>query len=467
MKTKPITKQREQHNPLRNLKINQAVRLVESYPRGEFADLMWTLGAPFVGVEAADADLSAIIGRRADALYEMDWNCKPSTGERFDDKLAEEQAEFLHEIAEGINNIESAIEHLALASCRGFSVVEIVDEGNGKIALEPVDHWNIARDGLAGDWYYNPESRQISAKRLGEEMKIDPTRFIIREVPRPFGRIAIAKFIRTNLAERDWASFTEIYGLPSGVVVMPEGTSEEGRDLFASQAEAIAEAGSGALPFGSEYFANPATTGMTSGPFRDLLDYLTEKLILVGTGGKLTMLAESGSGTLGGNAHMEVWKQLARAEAVRISRLIQQQLFEPLLKQQWPDQKVSAYWELAYREEIGSSGIIDDAVKLNTAGYRMDAEELAEKTGYKLDGVGDAEPEPKPEPKPTDKQDQEPIKEPEPEIESPKPSTKKNRLVKKELSLDTISKFKQTIFDNLFLLSLEAFNPHESKVIPA
>ncbi|HRQ88169.1 MAG TPA: DUF935 family protein, partial [Bacteroidia bacterium] len=277
---------REQHNPLRGLTMSRAVSLVESYPRGEFADLMWTLGAPFVGIEAADADLCAIVGRRADALYEMDWNAKEMAGDRVDASLAQEQAAFIDELAESVEGLEDVVEHLALAACRGFSLVEIVPKWTERgVELLPVDHWNVVRDGLRGDWFYNPAAMQVGARALGDELRLDPRRFVIREVRRPFGRIALAKHVRSNLAERDWSSFAEIFGLPSGVVTMPPDVPEDREAEFEAAARAIAEGGSGALPNGSDYKPNPAVTGKSGAPFREFLDYLTEKLVLVGTGG--------------------------------------------------------------------------------------------------------------------------------------------------------------------------------------
>jgi len=44
---------RENYNPLRGLTLNRAIALMEAFPRGEYADLMWTMGAPLLGVECA------------------------------------------------------------------------------------------------------------------------------------------------------------------------------------------------------------------------------------------------------------------------------------------------------------------------------------------------------------------------------------------------------------------------------
>lgn len=376
---------REWHNPLRGLTLSRAITLIESYPRGEFADLMWTLGAPYMGIETADADLSAILSRRCNALAEMDWNATPMQGDLVNDAEAAKQAAAVQELMDGIENLYDAIEHLQIALNRGFAHCEILEGPDGTPrALAPVDQWHVVRDGIYGGWRYNPNAHQTSYRVLsGNDMPED--RFIIRTVRRPLGRIALVKFVRANLSEADWGAFTERYGLASGVVTMPPDVRPEDEAVFVSAAQAVAEGGTGALPHGSDYKPNSSDKGSGSAPFESHLDYLTKKLVLVGTNGMLTMLAESGSGTLAGNAHAATFDQLARGDARSISELIQKQLVEPYLKKRFPGQRISAYWELAFREEVDGSEVVNDAVALSGAGYAMDAGELAEKTGYKLE----------------------------------------------------------------------------------
>lgn len=98
------------------------------------------------------------------------------------------------------------------------------------------------------------------------------------------------------------------------------------------------------------------------------------------------MLAESGSGTLAGGAHLETFRRIARGEARKIGEIIQRQVVRPFLEERFPGAEEMAYFEMAFREEVESAQIVEDAVKLAGAGYRMAAEELSEKTGYELEG---------------------------------------------------------------------------------
>lgn len=376
---------REWHNPLRHFTLARAISLAEAYPRGEFADLMWTMGAPFNGIETADADLLAIIERRTSALGEMDWNAKPKTGKRIDTVLAAEQEAAVHELMDGIDNLYEAITHLALSFVRGFAHVEIIETASGAVSeLRAVDQWHVTRRGIRGGWRYNPEAKQTNWDALGAELDMPTDRFVIREVARPVGRIALLKFARQALNDADWGAYVERYGIASGVVTMPPDVPEGEEETFLAAAQAVAEAASGALPHGATWSPNSPDKGSGTAPFSDRLEWLSEKLVLAGTGGKLTMLAESGSGTLAGGAHQEAFDQLARGDARAIGEVLTKQLVNPWLRKAFPGRPISAYFEMAFREEVDGSAVVEDAVALAGAGYRVDATELSEKTGLKL-----------------------------------------------------------------------------------
>jgi hypothetical protein len=139
---------------------------------------------------------------------------------------------------------------------------------------------------------------------------------------------------------------------------------------------------SGVLPSGSDYQPNASPPG--AGPFRAYLDYFTEKLVLAATGGRLTMLTQSGSGTLAGGAHADTFRQLARGHGRRISECLQKQFDKPIIEAVFPGKPVLAYFTLDFQAAPETSEIVDHAQKLSQAGYRMDVDDLSERTGYDL-----------------------------------------------------------------------------------
>lgn len=387
-RTRAWNRWRERYNPLRGINISRCATLMEQYQRGEMADPQWV----YFFIEQGDADLFAILERREAALLQLDWNIKLASGrwskddprqQGFDKALAAEQAQALREAYEGVDNLDEAFSHLQLATFRGFAHCEKYRNADGGIFhLEIVDQWNMVRDLLRGRWKYNPEATATTFYALPEENLVDPNDFLIRERDRHVNRLALLKFIRSNLSEKDWDSFIEIYGIPSGVIIGPPGVSSGKEAEYQASAQAIAEGGSGFLPNGSNYVPNK--TSLVDVPFRPRLDYLTEKLILAGTGGLLTMLTQSGSGTLAGNAHMEAFDMIARAEAKKISGIFQRSFDSEILERNFPGRDRLAYFEIAANDELDPDKIADQAQKLRAAGYAIDVTQLSEKSGWNL-----------------------------------------------------------------------------------
>ncbi len=373
---------REQYNPLRGMTLSLAVSLMEQGQRGEFADLQWL----YYFVEMTDAIPFTLVDRRISAMMEMDWNIKIVDQDKragFDEKLAADQQAFLREEYDRIDNLYEAIEHLEMAAFRSYAHLQPHFNQAGEINhLEILDQWNFVRDGLYGSWYWNPEAKSCGALNLGTEAIIDPKQFIIRTCRRHIDRIALVKFIRKSLGEKDWSAFVEIYGIPGCIVIGPANVPPGKESEYESAAEAVAQGASGYLPNGSQVHVSSGERGVN--PFRDFIRYFDEQLVIVGTGGMLTTLAESGSGTLAGGAHSETFRSIARMEARAIGEVLQKQFDQRLLAARFPDKPVLAYFELAFDESPDKGEIIDHSVKLYTAGYQIDIEELSEKTGYTL-----------------------------------------------------------------------------------
>ena len=245
------------------------------------------------------------------------------------------------------------------------------------VHLEPVEQWHWTRKSLYAPWLYNANAMQTN---FGVEVPLD--RFIIREVKRPLDPIALISFIRSSLSQKDWDAFVEIYGLPGTVVIGPPHVPLGREADYQTAAENVAKGASGYLPNGSD--VRFATEPRGANPFGEHLRRLDEQLVLAGTGGLLTMLAEGGSGMLAGTAHQETFEIIAKAEAQRISEVFQRQFDAEILSREFPGQPRLAYFELAANEETDVAMVIEQAFKLAQGGYEIDVNELSEKTGYKL-----------------------------------------------------------------------------------
>lgn len=368
---------RDGYNPLRSLTIARAVSLLEEGERGAYADLQWT----YRYIEMQDATLGALIERRTSAVQKLDWNIKvrdevPAGKEA----VASKQKAALEAAYEKIGNLTAAVEAMAMASFRGFAHLEKVTNQDGDIVeLAPVDQWFWCRDGLYGQWTLNRNA--AFGTNRGEEVPLP--RFIVREVSRPINRVALIAFIRKALSQKDWDGFIETYGIPAVFVIMPESIPADKEDEYLEAAESVTSDARGVLPGGSD-IKTVDNGARGNNPFKDHLAYQDEQMILRGTGGLLTMLAQSGSGTLAGNAHAETFDEIAKAEAAEISEIFRKQLDSAVLATVTPGEPAFAYFELAANEETDTAAIIKDVAALSGAGYQVSPDFIAEKTGYQV-----------------------------------------------------------------------------------
>lgn len=370
---------RDQYNPLKGLNIRRAVSLLEAGERGAYAELQWT----YRFIEMQDATLGALIERRTSAVQEMSWNINIREGLEEGSKeeaLAEKQAELLKETYGRICNLKQAFETLVEASFRGFAHLEKVRVDDEIVELQPVEQWFWSRKGLNGPWLYDPKLGFGSIS--GEEWA--PENLITREVARPINRVALVAYLRKNLSQKDWDGFIETYGIdPLFITLPPEVPADKVKD-YQDSANAVVSNSRGVLPHGSEpKTINAGNRG--SNPFKEHIDYQDAQMVLRGTGGKLTMLAESGSGTLAGNAHADTFEAIAKAEAAEISEILQKAIDEEVLNDAFPGAEHYAYFEIAANEETDTKQVVSDVAELQKAGYKVKADQIEEKTGYEFE----------------------------------------------------------------------------------
>jgi len=375
---------RDSQNPLRTLTMPRAVNLLENAQRGIFADLMWLYE---VGIEEHDADLAVLLERTTAAIMDMEFKVSRARDDMrgFDERLADEQEEFLRGVYEGIPDLYAAFEHLVKARFRGFAHITPWWTDGTRLAIEslhPIPQWNMVRDGYRGGWAFNAKAANVGYDQVPEGDRLDPADYLVYCRQRPINKIGLVKYVRGTTSEKDWDAFIDIFGLPSAIIIAPDGVDDTKLGEFMNSAEAVAKGGSGALPSGSTVeFPNETRQ---SQPFQPRLEWLQKQLIMAGTGGLLSVLSAPDSGTLAGSVHDQAFKQIARMEARKISEIFQAQLDRQLLERQFPGKPVLAYFALQPAKERNVEGFVKNAQVLAAAGYYVAREQVEEETGLKI-----------------------------------------------------------------------------------
>jgi len=390
---------RDNYNPIRGLVIARALSLLEAADRGDFAELQLVMRK----VERRYPALKGLKARRLAALERLDWEIKmvEELPEGLTPQDADAQRKFLRGRYELVENLTETIGFLATAEFRGYAILQkhrFNDGGEFDGAVREF-HWlpqdQFSRDGQFGDFYYNQNSNfgigiDSCQRLLGEENRIGGAQlpredFVLREVDSPLYEIALVAFVNWCMGRKDWAAFTEIFGLPNGVTIMPANIPPGMEDEYRMAAERVADGVSGALPHGSD-IKFPTANVRGDAPFKNFCDAQDYDVVLAGTGGRLTMLTADKGGLGDGPAteHADAFDEIAEAEARKINAVLQNDFDRPELAAEFPGQPVLAYFELCARDSQGVNQIVNNAAALASAGYRVDAAWLSEATGIKF-----------------------------------------------------------------------------------
>lgn len=409
---------RDQYNPLRSLVIARVVAMLEAAERGDYAELQLTMRK----LEKRYPVLKGLKSRIHAAIEKLDWNIKvvEPLPEGANEAQAEAQQVYLRSRYDLIENLTEAIGFLATPEFRGYAILQkhrfnAADSSSSSSSssndgavreLHWLPHDQFSRAGCFGDFFYNKDSRfgvggDGCAAALGEENRISSSPsssssssssnlpredFIIREEESPLYEIALIAFVNWAMGRKDWAAFTEIFGLPKGVVIMPANIPN-GKELeYQVAAEKVSDGVAGALPATSD-IKFPTSSFKDNGPFKDFCAAQDADVVLAGTGGRLSMLTadKGGLGDGPSEEHADAFDDIAQAIARRINQTMQRDFDRLELAAEFPGQPVLAYFELCAVEQEDATEVITQITGLKSAGYNVSKEQVEEKTGYELD----------------------------------------------------------------------------------
>ncbi len=209
---------------------------------------------------------------------------------------------------------------------------------------------------------------------------LDPAAVIIREA-RPISLVAMFLIVSKLHAIHGWDAFLEVFGNPSIFAELPPGTSVEDAARMTELVRRLVSDGRGTVPSGTK-FTTVETGQNNCAAFMERARWCKEAIITVACGGQLTVLAESGSGTLAGNAHADSFESLCAGTAASISAAINKQFTRRLLAEKWPDAPALAKFTLAPEPADERADMADLLGKLTAAGYALESDEAASELAH-------------------------------------------------------------------------------------
>ena len=363
----------ERVNPLHDLTIAQA-RNIFDVARAHGSPLLQKI---YDEIELVDPVLGVCVDRRQAALAELGWKISPRPSA--DQGLADEQKDALDRFVRGIGNFTEMVEHLDLAFFRGFSVVQPIWEGDQVRHVSLLESWNFLFD-YDRRLLWNPDC-SLDPRACFEIPAA--ARIVQVRRRRPIDYPALAIHIRKYLGERDWGRFIERYGIPPVDVVMAPNATNENKADYVEAADRARDGLSTVWPSGSSTSRAEGSRGQD--PFSAFIEHQEKLIVLRATGGTLTSLAQSDTGSLAGGAQMEVWHQIVQRDSSLISDALNRQMFWLFLERNFPGRAPAVEFSIGREREVTASDAADLAVKLHGAGYLVDQAELEEATGFTLE----------------------------------------------------------------------------------
>ncbi len=151
----------------------------------------------------------------------------------------------------------------------------------------------------------------------------------------------------------------------------PPSIPEERRAEFDAVVRRIVGDGRGTVPAGTK-FQTVETTKDNAQAFEQRAKWCDDAIIKLVLGGLLTVQAESGSGTLAGNAHADSFDRLCAASARSISRAVDSQYCRRILQEAFPGQPILVHFVFGDEEQEDHAAVATMLATLATAGYRAE-----------------------------------------------------------------------------------------------
>lgn len=319
--------------------------------------------------------------------------------------LADAQAAHLRTRLAAVANLQEALAHLAMSDFRGVAALEVCGSPTLQ-RWEVIEPWCLIRPARRGPWLYNPTATPGAVN--GEAL--DPARVIIAEaraIDLPCMFLLCAKYHSTS----GWDAFLDVFGNPSLFLELPPQTTPQMAQEYDAIVRQIIGEGRGTIPSGSKF--QTVETGQNSADsFAARAEWCKKAIITLALGGTLTMMSESGTGTLAGSAHSDSLSRLITATARRISRAVDTQWAAPILRTAFPGKPILAHFTLRAEEERDTASAAQLLATLAGAGYTVTEAQAEELLGFPVTYHAPAAPQPftnsDPEP-PTDPTDPAPL----------------------------------------------------------
>lgn len=306
--------------------------LLQSADSGDLAGAL----VLFEEMQQKDPGLSSVVETRCNALTLLEYevvSAAESEDVKDQKQLADEAADYVRNQLSKIPSLIKMFDHLSTAIGSNLAVIELIWEGNRIVDAEVVPSNRLRIDPRT------PGVVRVITADDHEGIPATGPKWIVH-TPRSVSGSPIARslfraqayvYLIKILSLADWATFTELFGMPIRTArYEPNATPEEKQELM----DMLKNMGSKAFGIFSKAVDMEIrdVVRRNTGPYKELIDWCEKAQAKLFLGANLTSDTTGGTGTLSTAViHNEVREDLRDSDIVKEGHTLRQQLIAPIV----------------------------------------------------------------------------------------------------------------------------------------
>jgi len=279
-----------------------------------------------------DPRLQAVVETRRLAITGVDYDILPHDP---DDERAVRAMEVVREVLEPLE-MDEVHSVLLDGVGKGVQVMEIIWNPDGTIAAIEEVSSRLLR------WKDGVLEVNVSEGASPDYQSLEEWKFIVhmpRTKPGAWERAGLLRslsilWVAKHWALRDWAAFTEVFGIPLRIGFYPDSATDDQISLLEDALKDLGSDAAAVVPDGMRLeFPSPSkeVSGSGESAMERFIGYIDKEYAIRLLGQNLTTEGQSGSGTLAGGAHDRVRKDYKRADAKALAATLRRDLYRPIV----------------------------------------------------------------------------------------------------------------------------------------
>ena len=295
----------EYWDPLQGADLSTLVEARNEARRGAFARqmLIWD------EIIYSDGLLGMLYSRMVESVAMQGWKIDAAD----DSPEAQRQKNALEEFYHSVNGLQQSFGQLASAMFYGYAHLQYIEDSWGRrFEFIPQRYW--VRPGELNQWQFNPQC--YIGVDTGESVE-DET-LVVMEHRYPILFPAARASFERNHAKITWDNHMDRYGSAPVIITAPKDASAAVMDALERACEQLKSGASIVLP--PDCKAEPLkASNINENYFLSRINMADKDQVRFVMAGTLTVLNESGSGTLAGSAHTDSWNAVVSAVCSKVA----------------------------------------------------------------------------------------------------------------------------------------------------